>query len=1053
MLDEKNFIDEIFNNPLFRVVEQDSRISYLTKNINIESLIDNYEPKQSVRYAFLLLNTILAEIENKEFIDGLDEVIKNKFEGIYYLLRSVNIDKPQDYSEFENIWSLNGINSYDLYYFYLATSGLLSQNNIKTRIDLVGYNYSLLLPETWRDRLSNQIIKGVILLIRKKNGLKDAEEVSRIINNLIKEQSEFETLHLDKYSPNEKIPAALELLGLYHISKILVETATYLTQGYQYKSNLQAIIVRHSRYAREAFIDNPEFLPFISLIMWSCYEIQRNSIWFSTAGLGLKIEAFCQKLVSTDKIDLLPSQREALSSSLLDIASNTTIVQMPTSAGKTLLAEFRILQAFALNPNTKVIYLVPTRALVNQIVADLRFDFEGVNLKIEKTSKVNDIDPTEDTFLAEAIDILVSTPEKFDLMIRRKHPAVEEVDLVIIDEAHNIREGDRGAKLELLLAILKREKPNAKFLLLSPFLPNSEKLRNWLTGGKPSIKPIEVLWKPSDRVFLGINEANGGYQLTFEPSLHSFLKSTESKKVFIPSDFKATGTKARQKLAEASAHFFGGGGNTILYLCQGKKTANNMAVLLAKSVKQRSTSQLTNIISKFIDDEIGETSVLSEALFNRVAVHHAGLTEDTKILIEHLIRKQEIDYICGTTTIAQGINFPISTVYIDSTIKGSSRNGKRLSSNEFLNIAGRAGRTLIDNVGKIVFPYNSSANISNAKDIIKKSSLEISSALTELILGADQIIQSYSVDNPQLKGQVFDNFESLGALVQYLIHLLTVSEEYQYKDEIQNLFKDSFGYFTLDENSRKTFLEICETIYYDLQTRYKTNIGVLKFADKTGFSIPSILKIMSSRKDDPEINSAESWKPEKLFDHATGYLTKKIALIGTLREAHLGTDSIDGGFDPAAVAEILARWVNGENLKNLSLIHPFFKKKDNADRIPEFVNYLSNVTFKSSWGMSALEGVLTTSNDEIAENSHIPSFLYFGVNSKAAIGFRMLGVPRRIANNIAKHFEGDEPRTFTETRKRIAGLDKRGWDSLVPANSKLSGEEWKHVTEILIKNQ
>jgi len=1051
MAQQSDFLTEISNNPLLREVEMESRLNYLSKTVNVSSLL-SFNPAKSIRYSFFLLNNLLEELETKEFVDGINVNLKEKLKEVYYLLRSVDIKDTHHLEEFSIIWGITGISYSDSYYFYLATSGLLSENNIKVRIDLKEYEYTGELSDSWGTRVATQIIRAVILLVRKQGGLKDASEVLTIIDNLIKEQKSFEEGHIEKLMPNEKISAALELLGLYHISKILVETATYLTQGYRYKGNLQTTIARHCRYAKESLISNPEFIPLVSLIMWTCYEVQRNSIWYSTTGLGLAIEKLCQKLVSLDKIDLLPSQREALSGSLLDIASNTTIVQMPTSAGKTLLAEFRILQAKALNKNTKVIYLVPTRALVNQVVSDLRSDFEGLDLKIEKTSKVNDIDPSENMFLTEEIDILVSTPEKFDLMIRRRHKAVEIVDLVVIDEAHNIREGDRGAKLELLLAILKREKPSAKFLLLSPFLPNAAILRDWLTGGKTSIKPIEVDWRPSDRVFLGIKENKASeLEITFEPSPHSFLSLDTQKTVIVNSNLVLTETKKRERLAEASAQLFGGKNNTMLFLCQGKGTAHSMAkLLLRKAPKKSAKSEMSELISKFIDDEIGESTVLSEALNNRIAIHHAGLTEDTKILIEHLIRNQEIDFVCATTTIAQGINFPISTVFVDSTLKGTS---KRLTSNEFLNIAGRAGRTLVDNIGKIVFPYNSATNIKHAKELIVKSSLEIGSALTELILGADKIIQSYEEDDPQQKGKIFDNFESLGALVQYLVHLLTVSEEYQYKDKIQNLFKDSFGYFTLDEEKRKKFLAICETIYFDLQSRYKKNIGILKFSDKTGFSVPSILKIMGSKSEDPDVSSSESWEPKNLFDYSTGYLAKKIAIISQLREAHLGTDSHSGQFDPSLLAEILAKWVNGENLSNLSMLHPYYNSKENGERISEFVNYLSSATFKSSWGMSALEGVLRTTNEDIAENSHIPSYLYFGVNSKPAVGYRMIGVPRRISNNISDYFHGDEPRTYTEIRKRISELNVKGWDSIVPQNSKLSGEEWKTLTNILLKNQ
>jgi replicative superfamily II helicase len=194
----------------------------------------------------------------------------------------------------------------------------------------------------------------------------------------------------------------------------------YLVEGFKYKLNLQSEITRHAKHAREAFSIHSRWFSVSSLIERTCLEIQRNSIWFNTATLGSSIGELCKKLVENDKIDLLPSQQQALGLSVLDPASSATIVQMPTSAGKTLLAEFSILQMKALYKDAKIVYLVPTRALVNQVVSDLRSDFEGLGLSIERTSKVNEVDPLEEKLLKEEIDILVSTPEKFDLLIRKK---------------------------------------------------------------------------------------------------------------------------------------------------------------------------------------------------------------------------------------------------------------------------------------------------------------------------------------------------------------------------------------------------------------------------------------------------------------------------------------------------------------------------------------------------------------------------------------------------------------------------------------------------------
>ena len=67
---------------------------------------------------------------------------------------------------------------------------------------------------------------------------------------------------------------------------------------------------------------------------------------------------------------LWPSQIQALQQGLLK--SKNAAVSMPTSAGKTLLAELRIAAALNSNPNGCVFYVVPLNALARQAQKQLQ---------------------------------------------------------------------------------------------------------------------------------------------------------------------------------------------------------------------------------------------------------------------------------------------------------------------------------------------------------------------------------------------------------------------------------------------------------------------------------------------------------------------------------------------------------------------------------------------------------------------------------------------------------------------------------------------------------
>jgi replicative superfamily II helicase len=171
--------------------------------------------------------------------------------------------------------------------------------------------------------------------------------------------------------------------------------------------------------------------------------------------------------------------------SLLGSSRRAVVVSPPTSSGKTLIAEFRMLQA--LNQfNSEggwVAYLAPTRTLVNQIARQLRRDLEPLKIVVEQVSPALEIDNIEAELLHQqdenqAFRVLVTTPEKLDLMLRQGWEAEigRPLTLVIVDEAHNIQSARRGLKLELLLATINSECQRAQFLLMTPFIDNAREV-------------------------------------------------------------------------------------------------------------------------------------------------------------------------------------------------------------------------------------------------------------------------------------------------------------------------------------------------------------------------------------------------------------------------------------------------------------------------------------------------------------------------------------------------------------------------------------------------
>ena len=257
----------------------------------------------------------------------------------------------------------------------------------------------------------------------------------------------------------------------------------------------------------------------------------------------------------------------------------------------------------------------------------------------------------------------------------------------------------------------------------------------------------------------------------------------------------------------------------------------------------------------------------------------------------------------------------------------------------------------------------------------------------------------------------------------------------------------------MDEVDKDAFIDLCTRIYLSIQSEYSDKRGALRFADKTGFSVPSVLQIMRDKSSNPEVANLESWQPEFMFDrNNVGSLAEKIRVVAALKETKLGTESDAAPLNPVVISHLLVSWVKGGKLNEMSTIHPYYAKNNDTDlRVAEFVRYMNELRFKTSWGLSALEGIVKGNADEM-KDSYIPSFVYYGVDEPKALALRMLGVPRSLSKSMSQIIKNDvNEYSFSRLRGMMNSLSDNDWDSLRPQGSTLSGQEWKRVVDILMR--
>jgi hypothetical protein len=923
---------------------------------------------------------------------------------------------------------------------HLATAGLLAARPSEVQLELRRFSF----PESWesgdwRATVLTHVVEACCLLVRKGGGWSDIERGLGLIETLRAHQAEFETRYLSQTDPDAPEPA-IELVGLYHLAQLVTLAGRYLTAGGDEAESVELRLDRHHDRAIGALETAGSGLLFnLTDLVWvTCRELVRNSIWSHVRHLGPAAMELAKVLSAQGRpnpvIELWPSQQNALHKNLLDPYPRAILVELPTSAGKTLLAKFVIAQSHTLNPDLTVAYVVPTRALVNQITRDLRPDLSAIGMSVEQAVPAMELDPTEARLLAERPDVLVTTPEKLDLLLRSGHPAADRIGLVIADEAHNLQDSERGARLELLLGTIKRDRPAARFLLLSPFLPNAKELLAWL-GDERTLPPIGLDWRPS-RHAVGVIERQG-HDVVFVSVAAASNSLPAGYVVPLARGAAAgpTGDHTIGALTGPAVRSLVDRGSVLIY-CRGKATAVERAGEIADLLGDSPAASPDRVaVEKYLDLELGRRAPLSDMLSRGIAYHHAGMSPEARVLVEGLARTNAIRVVCGTTTLAQGVNFPFTSVVFETLTKGRTRSGgaSHLTYQDFWNMAGRAGRALFDPVGVVGFVAAERDQRSVFERFMRAEAAEVSSQLAGLIDRAGELATSFDL-------QTIERWPELSSLLQFLSHAMRVAAvSSQAADEVDDILRASLVFHQARREGPEAvrrLVEVCRS--YLVQLGERTNWrGVATLTDQTGFSTPSVLRVLAETRANRDLADPEQWQADALFGADLTPLTDRVAAIAHLPEIKLGQGS-NGTFSPERVAAILRDWVQGANLGDLAREHAIGNadpKKD-TDRVAmDFTGYLfSQLLSRASWGLGALESVALAGRvEEPGEEAFIPSYVYFGVPRKEAVWMRMVGVPRLMATRFGQQWtanERSEPESFTEIRTWVNQMPDAAWEAM-----------------------
>ncbi len=196
-----------------------------------------------------------------------------------------------------------------------------------------------------------------------------------------------------------------------------------------------------------------------------------------------------EQILQSGIAQLYPPQEEAIQAGALE--GKNLVLASPTASGKTLVAELCCLK-HVLERNGKAIYLAPLRALASEKFDDFqRFaklkKITGQNVSIGiSTGDYDSSDPWLGRY-----DIIITTNEKADSLLRHRAKWMDEISLVVADEVHMLNEAERGPTLEVVLARLMQINPSIQVLALSATMGNVDEIADWLKA-----QYVITEWRP-----------------------------------------------------------------------------------------------------------------------------------------------------------------------------------------------------------------------------------------------------------------------------------------------------------------------------------------------------------------------------------------------------------------------------------------------------------------------------------------------------------------------------------------------------------------------------
>ena len=405
--------------------------------------------------------------------------------------------------------------------------------------------------------------------------------------------------------------------------------------------------------------------------------------------------------------DLYPPQERAAP---IALEGKSLVLAIPTASGKSLVAYLAVLK-HVLNGG-KAMYIVPLRALAAEKYDDLRA-FEPLGIKVGIS--MGDYDSPDPTL--GRYDVIVSTSERADSLLRHRADWLTRLTVVVADEVHLINDADRGPTLEVTLAKMRQANPRLQIIALSATIRNSAELAAWLKA-----EHVQSDWRP--------------VPLKAGVMFNGFVTWTDHS----TTEFKAN----EDDLSGLVEDIIDTGGQALIFVNTRRSTealAKALTANVKPRLKEKELAALKRVSEQLIREQEESTSManrLARCVDCGTAFHNAGLLNAQRRAIEEGFKKRKIKVLVATPTLASGINTPARRVIVRDVTRFDVNLGfTPIPVLEIQQMCGRAGRPGYDPYGEAI--------------LIAKKEEDVDYLLEDYLLSPPEPVESKLGTEPALR--------------------------------------------------------------------------------------------------------------------------------------------------------------------------------------------------------------------------------------------------------------------------------------------------------------